>query len=512
MAAGDHALTTVEDFEARLVALERLPATDRLLAWREELGCLWSLGHHEELVTRCCELESVDPGFAAKTLHWKACAIASAGHPEDAAFFLAAPKGETPDGRDEEACAYARAFVLQEIQPGASAVALRHALKTGDEFLQILEPHLRLSSLREILARRAGFRAMAARSDDALDAILTRVAPAILGVDVEASLRAAPVRWEVNSEVKRAADAAGGCRGWVLAKGGAWIAADAGGLVRLDLTGTPSLHDAFRFDGSAGGVAGAGGFVYVADSSDGLHVIDVSDPANSRSRGLADRLEHEPALGVSVANGVVALAGSHLVELYDLADPAAPIQVGVLGIGSQRKFRVMKVALRAGVCFVALGDGGLLVADVCDPKAPVLLSRLIVENEIDEEESATDLLLLDDVLLVRLSNGAWLVDVRDPRAPVSIAVLPKELRAEAATRIGDNVLILDDDGRVWTIDLSDRKAPRVLHAAVIVDASGARSRTEPRACGFHEGRLLVLGSAGVRVLARAPVAPREDIR
>ncbi len=95
-----------------------------------------------------------------------------------------------------------------------------------------------------------------------------------------------------------------------------------------------SLHTGRFF----GGVATKGGVAYVSEENEGLRIIDVSDPANPSELGFFDTVElTDPccpidfAFDVAVSGDFAYIADSiDGVRIIDVSDPANPTEVGFL--------------------------------------------------------------------------------------------------------------------------------------------------------------------------------------
>lgn len=157
------------------------------------------------------------------------------------------------------------------------------------------------------------------------------------------------------------------------------LVADEFGLTRYQTNpgGEPSNPEALAFpgNGSANDVVVSWPYAVVADGSEGLVVVDLSDtmvitgsaPAplfNSDFRSV-DVQGHYAYVGDY--NGTLLNVGQ--LRIYDLTDPAAPVATG-----SVTQTGILDVKVSGNFAFMAVGPAGIRVADVSNPAAPVVIS------------------------------------------------------------------------------------------------------------------------------------------
>ena len=114
---------------------------------------------------------------------------------------------------------------------------------------------------------------------------------------------------------------------------------------------------------SAQGVAGAGGYAYVANGY-GLEVVDVSDPTSPEVVGHYDPLGYGLKVAVAgdyaylaVASGFPGLMNWWTFDVVDVSDPTIPYAVGYGGTPGQ----AVDVAVAGDYAYVACLDGGFVV-------------------------------------------------------------------------------------------------------------------------------------------------------
>ncbi len=199
------------------------------------------------------------------------------------------------------------------------------------------------------------------------------------------------------------------------------------------------------------------------DYSAGLRVYDISDPANPRSIGFLEveglGLHRVWWVGDRYAYASAFLDGytDHVMIVIDLADPARPTEVGrwwlpgMWHAGGEQAGWKGRVALHHAVVTddVAYGcwrDGGLTILDVKDKAHPKLIAH---RNWYPPFAGGTHSALpLHDRGLVVVADEAvqnidveplkytWVVDIRAPDNPVTIATMPVPSERDYVAKAG----------------------------------------------------------------------------
>lgn len=258
----------------------------------------------------------------------------------------------------------------------------------------------------------------------------------------------------------------------------AYVAAD-DGLHILNLS-NPTVPAQVGFHPTADAardVAVVGKLAYVAEGytedagtaeRGGLHIVDLSDPANPRQVGFypmnpLDAGELERANAPRGALGVDLLAGSPEGPLYacllyrtpergglrvvDVSDPANPQQVGDY---AEVVYSVSDVLVEDQFAFVAAGaDQGLLVLNLSDPTQPVLEVNAV-------PGAARGLALADGTLYVADHFGG----LRTARAEYPVSTVEAGFYdalgdARQIVLAGDSVYVADGSRDLWRVDVSD---------------------------------------------------------
>jgi hypothetical protein len=188
----------------------------------------------------------------------------------------------------------------------------------------------------------------------------------------------------------------------------------------------PKPSEKLTLVGSLNGAAWDPGFTFNVRVSgnlayliriDGLHIIDVTDPANPIERGHYRR----PVIGYSNDVKIVDAAGGKRyaviadapVDVVDVTDPAAP----TLAAQIPEEAHTVFTETRNGSTYAYFGnyDGSTPVFDVTTPAAPVRLGRYTTNGSIVHDLSVSNGI----AYLNAWEAGLQIVDFTTPSAPVN---------------------------------------------------------------------------------------------
>lgn len=194
----------------------------------------------------------------------------------------------------------------------------------------------------------------------------------------------------------------------------------------------------------------SGDVAYVADGSDGLHLIDVSDPTAPALLGTYDTID---AVAVCVAGDVAYLVESYgRLYLIDVSNPAAPALLGFHDTFDDAH----GVAVSGSVAYVA-GSEALRSIDVTDPMAPAPL------GSYDTPDVAHGVAVSGDVAYVAgADSGLLSIDISAPTAPALLGSFNTPGRTQAVAVEGDQVCVGDFFHGLQVFDVSDPATPALL--------------------------------------------------
>lgn len=218
---------------------------------------------------------------------------------------------------------------------------------------------------------------------------------------------------------------------------------------------------------------------FVANAETGLLVLDVTDPANpvrvtqldlpgrAQTVDLFDS-DEGPLAYVACTQDVHERGGG--VYVVDIADPAAPSLLGVVGQPwSAFDARVYTGRINGPHLYVCEGAGGLSIYDLSrDAREPLTVARF------DGGGSAADVDFMrvdrqDIAIVAGFQAGVHFVDVTDQDDPVLLYTAPEPERSMAVQVSFRRVYVAAQgdtptgwDERFWAYDVLDPSAPRLV--------------------------------------------------
>ncbi len=242
-------------------------------------------------------------------------------------------------------------------------------------------------------------------------------------------------------------------------------------LAAVDLSdaGNARRLDYVVFPGPVIDVAVSGDVVYVVTGgSQGLHVVDASDPASLR---VLQTLYAGTLTDAAVVAGSYAYVTNGEFHVLDIADPSSPKEVGSIHFAGEIPPVSGKVEAVVGshAYTVYQGSstmsGGLRVLDVSDPSAPVQVGTLGLVGwsyhlVVDGDRAY--------LLSGYGSSHLTVVDITRPSRPVELALDPATPWLGWSLATLDGRLLLGAPGpaegpdEVLVLDVADPMRPRVL--------------------------------------------------
>lgn len=279
-------------------------------------------------------------------------------------------------------------------------------------------------------------------------------------------------------------------------------------------------------NGSANGLALHGDFVFVADSYQGLKVIDISDPAVPSLAGSYYLAAAEDV--VIVGNHAYVAAYNLGLMVFDITTPTSPALIGSAPTTGQ----VKDLAAMGDSLYVAGGLAGLHVFDISTPGSPVSTGTYSSTNAQSVTVSGRHLfvgdhdagLLIFDVTGAPTPVGSYdtpgsarsvdvegnyayvadgvaglqIIDIADPSLPVPTGGSPTPASAQEVVVTGDWAYLAVSGSGIQVLDVSDPATPVLVSA---YDTSGYAMAVLPAGDLVHVGD----GLAGLAILAAAEV-------
>ncbi|MDI6780863.1 MAG: cohesin domain-containing protein, partial [bacterium] len=147
-------------------------------------------------------------------------------------------------------------------------------------------------------------------------------------------------------------------------------------IVDVSNPGTPTTAGNFGVSSRVYDIYSVGNYVFVAHIS-GLRVVDISNPKKPFDRGTYEKTSRNTVYGVYVRGDYAYLAHTSTgLKILDVSDPSNLKEVGQCRLTSYRVgSQPYAVYVSGNYAYLSYGAGGLQIIDVSDPKAPVLAGK-----------------------------------------------------------------------------------------------------------------------------------------
>jgi hypothetical protein len=180
----------------------------------------------------------------------------------------------------------------------------------------------------------------------------------------------------------------------------AFVADHMTGIDVIDLTSLdkPVGRGSFFLDGYARDVAASSRFAFAVDAPTGLYALDPSRPDPPEAIGQLQSAATPQAIEVMERDGhtTACVVGGGTVQLYDVTDPAKPVQLTSFKTASGRPARIALDGVRA---YVADGREGVQILDLTNPASPSLVGAF------KTTAAARDVALGGGLVLVAIGIG-----------------------------------------------------------------------------------------------------------
>lgn len=258
----------------------------------------------------------------------------------------------------------------------------------------------------------------------------------------------------------------------VVEDGRAYVAEREGGLTVVDVSNPAGAQVLANLDtdGSAGRVAFADGFVFLADGGGGLDSIDVRGASPIRVGGYGVGGNSN---AVSVQGELAYVAGREGLHIIDVNQPARPRVLGSIDLGG----RAAQIYVNGEIVYLTgsfLQNGrtisALWVVDAANPAAPALLTQFTVEDR-----AFGKMWKRDTILYVTENNrGLGLFDVGNPRAPAPLRTIqPGGMTYLSNIELsGERGYVRADANRLVILDLNALEGQAILSSTAFAGSTG----------------------------------------
>ena len=214
------------------------------------------------------------------------------------------------------------------------------------------------------------------------------------------------------------------------------------GLLIIDFSNSdnPNLLGTFYCQGTIGGLAKKGKYIYVADSLGYFRVINISAPSNPTEDGSLNTGSHG-WWDVAVDGNYAYIDGGGVLRIINISDPANPFEE------SNIPMNVISLDVLNNYVYVG-SSNGLKIVNVSNPSYP------IEEGHFDTDGYCWDLTIDGNYLyLIDWNTGLRIVDVSNPSNPTQLGIY-KTSSSMRGVDLCNNYAYISGDS-LWVLNIAD---------------------------------------------------------
>jgi|GEM_PF-155861 len=234
------------------------------------------------------------------------------------------------------------------------------------------------------------------------------------------------------------------------------------GLHVIDISdsASPFVVDTVETQGVSLRLALSGNYAFVADSTEGLQVIDISTPTDPSIVGSLPLDTNQEARAITISGNKAYICYANNTEneygfkIADISTPTTPNIIGSLIISSYSHCH--EIAIQDNHAYVGCGDG-LKVVDISIPSNPQIV------GSVSTVGSAFGVVVSGSHAYIAASwSGLQVVDISIPSNPQIIGSVDTPDDANRVIVFGDIAYVVDRFSGIQIIDISTPSDPRII--------------------------------------------------
>jgi hypothetical protein len=233
----------------------------------------------------------------------------------------------------------------------------------------------------------------------------------------------------------------------------AYIADSKNGLFIIDISNPADPKEVVAYDtsGDAQDVVVVENYAYIADGESGLLILDISSPESPISVGSYAAPGNTQGLAVA---GNYAYLANNLTGLgiIDISNPAALVETGFFATPTPDF--AFDVLLTGKYAYVTDGRSGLRIIDISDPADPLEVGFYDTPSYAVRVDVEGNYAYIAD-----REDGLRIIDISTPTAPLEVGFYDTPGHAEDVVVAGNYAYIADGIGGLRIIDVSDPTVP-----------------------------------------------------
>jgi hypothetical protein len=267
-----------------------------------------------------------------------------------------------------------------------------------------------------------------------------------------------------NPSIVGTCDTPGAAGGVYVSGNYAYVGDSSEGVQVIDISNPASPHivGTCNTPGLAGDVYVSGNYAYVTDSYAGVQVIDVSNPVSPSIVGTCGVSGHAVAICASGNHAYVADGSAHRLYVIDVSAPTNPHSVGSCDTMSD----ALGVYVSGNYAYVADNVQGLQVIDVSNPSNPFIVGTC------DTPHQAYDVYVSGNYAYVADgASGVQVIDVSDPNKPSSVGSCNTPYESRGIYVSGNHAYVTDYSASLEVVDVSNPANPHIIDSCATQDSA-----------------------------------------
>lgn len=236
-------------------------------------------------------------------------------------------------------------------------------------------------------------------------------------------------------------------------------------------------------------VALNGDYAVVTSFNRGLHVVNISDPANPFEVSSFDSSMQMGDLAISGQYAYVLYPNGGMFKVIDLGNPAAPIQVGSASWTGNPAASPLDIVIRDTLAYVTDHFFGLRVYNISVPSSPSLVCSCAVSNGLTGSVALSG----DFAFVTMWSEGFAIINLADIQNPLMVGTYPGINNAWGVTVAGERLYVGTDTNGLWLFNISNPTTPVPIGHFT---ASGSISNIKQGPSWYTS----IAGGCGIRIL------------
>ncbi|MBZ0263275.1 T9SS type A sorting domain-containing protein, partial [bacterium] len=193
---------------------------------------------------------------------------------------------------------------------------------------------------------------------------------------------------------------------------------------------------------------------YIADTQQGVFLMDISDPANLDTLKLFDPARSVYSLAV-YENYLYVLSRVEGIIIYDLSDPANPDSLTTYETETSGE----RLYIDGSKAFIAARNDGLEILDLSNPLTPQLLHLFDPTVRVEDAIAVGDY-----VYLAQYSDGVVTLDISDPDTVIAIDTLDVGRTKSLHMSPNGYLYVAATSDGYSKIDISDPANPQIVYS------------------------------------------------